>query len=128
MRTITAHAAGVDMGAQEIVAGVPEGEDQQIVHTFGTYTAELQPLADWFVDRGLQTVAMESTGVSWLPLCEALEGRGFPCCLISAHSIQRVPGRQSDGLDWQWIQTLPRSGLWSASCQPDADCVALRTR
>jgi len=71
MRKITAHAAGVDIGAHEIVACVPDGEDQQIVRTFGTYTADLQTLADWFVDRGMQTVAMASTGVYWIPLFEA---------------------------------------------------------
>jgi hypothetical protein len=63
MRTLTAHAAGVDIGAHELVACVPDGEDQQLVRTFGTYTADLQTLADWFVDCGIQTVAMESTGV-----------------------------------------------------------------
>jgi hypothetical protein len=99
------HAAGVDIGAQEIVACVPDGEDQQIVRTFGTDTAALQTLADWCVDCGLQTVAMASTGVYGLPLCEALEARGLPCCLSSAPSMQRVPGRQSDVLDGQWIHT-----------------------
>ena len=70
MRKITAQAAGVDIGAHEIVACVPDGDDQQIVRTFGTSTADLQTLADWFVDRGIQTVALESTGVYWIPLCE----------------------------------------------------------
>jgi hypothetical protein len=56
MRTITAQAAGVDIRAHELVAGVPDGEDQQIVRTFGTYTADLQTRADWFVDRGIQTL------------------------------------------------------------------------
>jgi predicted NBD/HSP70 family sugar kinase len=63
MRTITAQAAGVDIGAHEIVVCVPDGEDQQIVRTFGTSPADLQTLADWFVDRGVQTVARASTGV-----------------------------------------------------------------
>ena len=94
---------------------------------FGTYTADLQTLADWFVDRGIQTVAMESTGVYWIPLFEALEARGLHCCLISAQSIKRVPGRKSDVLDCQWIQTLHSYGLLSASFRPDADFVALRT-
>jgi transposase len=127
MRKITAHAAGVDIGAHEIVACVPDGEDQQIVRTFGTYTADLQTLADWLVDRGIQTVAMESTGVYWIPLFEELEARGLQCCLISAQSIKRVPGRKSDVLDCQWIQTLHSYGLLSASFRPDADFVALRT-
>ena len=70
-RTITAQAAGVDLGAHAIVACVPDGEDQQRVRPCGTYTADRQTLADWFVDRGMQTVAMASTGVSWMPLFEA---------------------------------------------------------
>ena len=127
MRKITAQAAGVDIGAHEIVVCVPDGEDQQIVRTFGTYTADLQTLADWFVDRGVQTVAMESTGVYWIPLFEELEARGLQCCLISAASIKRVPGRKSDVLDCQWIQTLHSYGLLTASFRPEADLVALRT-
>ena len=127
MRKITAHAAGVDIGAHEIVACVPDGEDQQLVRTFGTYTADLQTLADWLVDHGIQTVAMESTGVYWIPLCEELEARGLQCCLISAASIKRVPGRKRDVLDCQWIQTLHSYGLLTASFRPEADLVALRT-
>ncbi len=127
MRQVHPHAAGVDIGAHEIVACVPDGDDQQIVRTFGTDTVDLQTLADWFVDRGIQTVAMASTGVSWIPLCEEREARGLPCCLISAQSIKRVPGRKSDVLDCQWIQTLHSYGLRAASCRPAADLVALRT-
>lgn len=63
MRQVHPHAAGVDIGAHAIMAGVPDGDDQQIVRAFGTYTADLDALADWFIDRGIQTVAMESTGV-----------------------------------------------------------------
>ena len=63
MRQVNPHAAGVDIGAHEIVACVPDGDDQQIVRTLGTYTVDLQTLADWCVDRGIQTVAMASTGV-----------------------------------------------------------------
>lgn len=127
IRQVTPHAAGVDIGAHEIVACVPDGADQQLVRTFGTYTAELQTLADWFVDRGIQTVAMESTGVYWIPLFEELEARGLHCCLISAQSIKRIPGRKSDVADCQWIQTLHSYGLLAASFRPEADFVALRT-
>ena len=63
MRKINPHAAGVDIGAHEIMAGVPDGDEHQLVRAFGPYTAALDALADWFVDRGIQTVAMESTGV-----------------------------------------------------------------
>jgi hypothetical protein len=71
LRTITAHAAGGDIGAHEIVAWVPDGDDHQLVRTCGTYTAALPTLADWFGDRGMQTIAMESTGVYWIPLFDA---------------------------------------------------------
>src|SRR5215471_17887744 len=90
---VNACAAGVDIGAHEIMACVPDGDDQHIVRAFGTYTADLDSLADWFIDRGIQTVAMESTGVYWIPLFETLEARGIPCCLISASSVKHVPGR-----------------------------------
>ena len=127
MRTVNPHAAGVDIGAHEIMACVPDGDDQQIVRAFGTYTADLEALADWFIDRGIQTVAMESTGVYWIPLFETLEARGIQGCLISAQSLKHVPGRKSDVLDCQWIQTLHSYGLLSASFRPEADFVALRT-
>jgi transposase len=127
MRQLNPHAAGVDIGAHEIVACVPDGHDRQIVRTFGTYTADLHALADWLIDRGIETVAMESTGVYWIPLFEALEARGLQGCLSSAQSIKGVPGRKSDVLDCQWSQTLHSYGLLSASFRPEADCVALRT-
>jgi transposase len=127
MRQVNRHAAGVDIGAHEIMACVPDGDDQQLVRAFGTYTADLDALADWFVDRGIQTAAMESTGVYWIPLFETLEARGIQCCLISAQAIKHVPGRKSDVLDCQWIQTLHSYGLLKASFRPEADLVALRT-
>jgi len=127
MRTVNLHAAGVDSGAHEIMAGVPDGDDQQLVRAFGTSTADREALADWCMDRGIQTAAMASTGVEWIPLFETLEAHGLPCCLLSAQAITPVPGRQSDVLDCQGIQTLHSDGFLSASCRPDADCVALRT-
>jgi transposase len=126
MRT-NLHAAGVEVGAHDIMACVPDGDDQQIVRACGTSPADRESLADWFIDRGIETVAMASTGVSWMPLFETLEARGLQGCLISAQSLKHVPGRQSDVLDCPWIQTLHRSGLLSASLRPEADCVALRT-
>jgi transposase len=111
MRQVNRHAAGVDIGAHAIMACVPDGDDQQLVRAFGTYTADLDALADWFVDRGIQTAAMESTGGYWIPLFETLEARGIQCCLISAQAIKHVPGRKSDVLDGQWMQTLHSYGL-----------------
>jgi transposase len=127
MSKVHRSAAGVDIGAHAIMACVPDGDGHQIVRAFGTYTADLETLAEWFLARGIQTVAMESPGVSWMPLFETLEAHGLRSCLISASAMKHVPGRKSDGLDCQWIQTLHSYGWLAASLRPDADCVALRT-
>ena len=79
------------------------------------------------MERGIQTAAMASTGVSWMPRFETLEAHGIPCCLPSAQASKPVPGRTSAGLDGQWIPPRHRYGVLAASCRPDADCVALRT-
>jgi transposase len=121
------HAAGVDIGAHEIMVCVPGSDDTQLVRAFGTYTADLYALADWLREHRIETVAMESTGVYWIPLFEVLEACGFKCCLISATSIKRFPGRKSDVLDCQWIQTLHSYGLLADSFRVEADLVALRT-
>jgi transposase len=99
MRTVNPHAAGVARGAHASMAGVPDGDDQQLGRAFGTSTADLASLADWCIDRGLQTGALASTGVYWIPLCETLEARGIQGCLISAQAVTHVPGRKSDVLD-----------------------------
>ena len=120
-------AAGVDIGAQEIVVCVGEGGSTQWVKTFGTYTVDLKAIADWLEEWGIESVAMESTGVYWIPLFEELEQQGFHCHLISSRSLRRIPGRKSDVLDCQWIQTLHSYGLLESSFRPEADLVALRT-
>jgi len=121
------HAAGLDIGAHEIWACVPGDGDTQIVRLFGTYTPNLHALGAWLLEHHIQTIAMESTGVYWIPIFEYLETLGLQCCLISARSIKRVPGRKSDVADCQWIQTLHSYGLLESSFQPAADLVALRT-
>jgi len=120
-------AAGVDVGAREIVVCVGDGGSKQWVKTFGRYTADLKAIAKWLRERGVESVAMESTGVYWIPLFEELEGQGFECHLISSRSLRRVPGRKSDVLDCQWIQTLHSYGLLESSFRPEEDLVALRT-
>lgn len=120
-------AAGMDIGAHEIMVCVPGPHETQEVRVFGTYTADLQALADWLVERQVRTVAMESTGVYWIPVFELLEERGLRGCLIRATAIHRIPGRKSDVLDCQWIQTLHSYGLLADSFRPEADLIALRT-
>jgi transposase len=127
MSKVHAHAAGVDIGAHEIMVCVAESEAVQVVRSFGTYTVELQAIGKWLAEHGVETVAMESTGVYWIPLFEELERIGFHCHLISSRSLRRVPGRKSDVVDCQWIQTLHSYGLLESSFRPEADLVALRT-
>lgn len=124
---VNERAAGVDIGATEIVACVSGEGETQIVKAFGNYTVDLQAIGKWFREHGVKTVAMESTGVYWIPLFEELEREGFVCLLISSRSLRRVPGRKSDIEDAQWIQTLHSYGLLESSFRPQADLIALRT-
>jgi transposase len=124
---IQPHAAGMDIGAHEIWVCVPGEGDAQIVRLFGTYTVDLQAIGEWLQEHQIRTIAMESTGVYWIPIFEYLESIGFQCCLISSRSIKRVPGRKSDVEDCQWIQTLHSYGLLESSFRPEADLVVLRT-
>jgi len=127
MSRINPNAAGVDIGAVENVVGVPGEGDMQIVRAFGNYTVDLQAIGNWLKEHGVETVAMESTGVYWIPLFEELERQGFACLLISSRSMRRVSGRKSDITAAQWIQTLHTYGLLEGSCRPQAELIALRT-
>ena len=127
MSQVNPNAAGVDIGAVEIVACVAGDETTQIVKAFGNYTVDLQAIGRWLKEYDIKTVAMESTGVYWIPLFEELERQGFECLLISSRSLRRVPGRKSDIQDAQWIQTLHSYGLLESSFRPQAELIALRT-
>jgi transposase len=127
MSKVNENAAGVDIGAHEIMVCVAGKEGVQIVKAFGSYTVDLQAIGKWLAEKGVENVAMESTGIYWIPLFEELEGRGVHCCLISSRSLRRVPGRKSDVIDCQWIQTLHSYGLLESSFRPEAELVALRT-
>lgn len=124
---VNPNAAGLDIGASEIWACVPAARDPNPVRVFGTFTPDLQALVAWLVACGVTTVAMESTGVYWIPIFEMLEERGLEVYLVNAHHIRNVPGRKSDVQDCQWIQRLHRYGLLTASFRPEAEMVVLRT-
>jgi len=121
------NAAGVDIGAAEIVACVSGGDEVQLVKAFGNYTVDLQAICEWFRKHEVKTVAMESTGVYWIPLFEELERQGFECLLISSRSLRKVAGQKTDVEDAQWIQTLHSYGLLKGSFRPQGDLVGLRT-
>ena len=124
---VNLNAAGVDVGAGSHFVAVPEGRCQQSVSEFGSFTADLYRLADWLEECEVETVAMESTGVYWIPLFGVLEERGFRVLLVDPRRIKNVPGRKSDVLDCQWLQQLHTYGLLSAAFRPEADIRRLRS-
>lgn len=124
---INENAAGIDVGAEEIYVAVPPNRDEDSVRTFPTYTADLRRLADWLKACRIETVAMESTGVYWIPLYEILEECGFQVCLVNARHLKNVSGRKTDVLDCQWIQQLHTYGLLSPSFRPVDQVVAIRS-
>jgi transposase len=126
MGQINLHAAGLDIGAEEIYACVPVDRDEQSVRVFPTFTVDLHALADWLEACQIETVAMESTGVYWIPIYEILESRGFDVYLVNARHLKNVPGRKTDILDCQWIQQLHTYGLLRASFRPSEEICALR--
>jgi len=125
--TVNLHAAGVDVGAEEHWAAVPACDDPQPVRRFGANTADLEALADWCWACGITTVALESTGVSWIPLFEVLEARGFQVLLVDPGTMPRNGRPKSDVHDGQWLQRLHTSGLLSACFRPEDHVVVLRS-
>lgn len=121
------NAAGIDIGADEIVVAVPPDRDPEPVRAFRTFTPDLQTLVAWLIACGIDTVALESTGVYWVPLYELLEQHGITPYLVNARHVKTVPGRKSDWNDAQWLQKLHALGLLQASFRPDDAIVALRT-
>jgi transposase len=119
-------AAAIDIGATMHVAAVSPERDPEPVRTFGTVTSELHRLADWFESCGIKTIAMESTGVYWIPAYEILEQRGFEVVLVNARDAKHVPGRKSDVSDAQWLQRLHEYGLLRGSFRPQGEIAALR--
>lgn len=124
---INPNAVGIDIGSRVHWVSVPQDRNSECVRSFGCYTADLYALADWFQQCGIETVAMESTGVYWIPVFQILETRGFEVKLVNAHHIKTVPGRKSDVLDCQWLQQLHTFGLLSDSFRPEEQVCALRS-
>ncbi|MGY8832843.1 MAG: IS110 family RNA-guided transposase [Pseudomonadales bacterium] len=124
---IHSRAAGIDIGSRFHVVAVPADLAEAPVRTFQAFTADLERMADWLVDLGITTVAMESTGVYWIPVYEILETHGLHVVLANARDARAVPGRKTDVNDAQWIQRLHACGLLRASFHPDREITALRS-
>ncbi len=105
------NAAGVDIGSSSHYVAVPPDRDDEPVREFPSFTVDLNAMADWLDACGVDTVAMESTGVYWIPLFELLESRGFKVFLVNARHVKNVSGRKSDVLGCQWLQQLMTYGF-----------------
>ena len=126
LECIEPNAAGIDVGAREIYVAVGRDRDPEPVRCFSTFTEELQAIAAWLKQCGVASVAMESTGVYWIPLYEVLEEAGLGVCLVNSRHVKHVPGRKSDVSDCQWLQYLHSVGLLRGSFRPEAAICALR--
>jgi transposase len=124
---INVHAAGVDIGSREHWACVPREASDRPVRKFGTFTADLEAMTEWFKACGVTSIAMEATGIYWIPLFQILERSGLQVILVNARQTKNVAGRKSDVQDCQWIQRLHTYGLLQGSFRPEDPYCVLRT-
>lgn len=128
LQVLRPQVAGIDLGSREHWAcGPPRADGKPNVRTFGTTTGQLRELADWLASEGVESVAMESTYVYWIPLHELLEERGFEVLLVNARQLKNVPGRKTDMHDCQWLQQLHSCGLLRGSFRPHESVTRLRS-
>jgi transposase len=126
MTMVHPNAAAIDVGSTLLMAAVRADRTPEPVRSFGTFTTDLHRLADWFAECGVETVAMESTSVYWIPMYELLDARGFIVFLVNARDAKHVPGRKTDVSDAQWLQRLHSYGLLRASFRPQGQFTQLR--
>jgi transposase len=119
-------AAGIDIGSKSHFVAVPEGCAEVCVREFASFTGDLCELANWLKSCKIETVAMESTGVYWIPLYELLESSGFEVKLVDARHVKNVSGRKTDVLDCQWLQQLHTYGLLNGAFRPQEQVCVLR--
>jgi len=120
------HAAGIDVGAEEMVVAVPQDRCAQPVRTFASFTADLHALRDWLLECGIETVALESTANYWIAIYQILEESGLKVCLINARHIKSINRKKTDVCDAQWLQQLHQAGLLRAWFRPDKEIAPLR--
>lgn len=124
---INPKVAGLDIGASSIFACAGLGNGIQELREFPSFTADLKAMVNWLKQHSIRSVAMESTGVYWIPVYDILAESGFEVLLVNARHLKAVPGRKTDVKDCQWIQQLHSYGLLNGSFRPDNECVTFRT-
>lgn len=127
LEVVHSRAAGIDVGNTAHYVAVRPDQDPEPVRRFECFTADLHRLADWLEACGVATIAMQSTGVYWIPLYEILEERGFEVYLVNARHTKNLPGRKSDVQESQWLLKLHTYGLLNNSFQPAAEIRVART-
>ncbi|MCP3678804.1 MAG: IS110 family transposase [Gammaproteobacteria bacterium] len=126
LKQINLYASGIDIGSSEIYVAVAEEHDGESVRKFATFTHDLYQIAYWLQFCNIKTVAMESTGIYWIPLYEILVEKGIEVYLVNARDVKNVSGRKTDILDCQWLQQLHTYGLLRGSFRPEKDICELR--
>jgi transposase len=127
LEIVNRNVAGIDVGNESHFVAVPPGRDAQPVQEFGSWTADLQRMAEWLKTCGIETIVMQSTGVYWIALYDVLEARGFKICLANARHTKNLPGRKSDVQESQWLLKLHTYGLLRNSFRPPDEIRALRS-
>lgn len=125
-KVVNPNAAGIDIASSEMQVCVPEDRDFDCNRTFGCFTQDLTQIADWLMSCHIETVAMESTGVYWLPLYFVLKERGFDVVLVNARGVKNYSGRKTDEADAEWLMMLHSYGLLKCSFQPENEARAIR--
>jgi transposase len=124
LRVVHPEAAGIDIGSQKHYVAVRPDRDREPVRCFGCLTPDLQAMAQWLQSCSVTTVAMESTGVYWIPVMQVLEESGLEVYLVDARQAKNMPGRKTDVKDCQWLQQLHTHGMLTRAFRPtDAICV-----
>jgi len=127
MEVIHPYAAGIDVGNEQHYVAVPPTLDDNSVRVFGCFTADLMAMATWLKSLGVKTVALQSTGVYWIPLYDVLTQKGIQVFVVNARETRHVPGRKTDILECQWILKLHVHGLLRSSFRPAAEVLKMRT-
>jgi transposase len=111
-------AAGIDVGGNEHWVAISPDRDAEPIRRFGCFTADLREMARWLTEKGVRSVAMQSTGVYWMPVLEVLEQQGLEVYLVNARQTKNLPGRKSDIQECQWLLKMHTFGLLNNSFQP----------
>src|SRR5690348_4219024 len=127
LEVVNRNVAGIDVGSESHFVAVSPGRDVEPVREFGSWTADLERMADWLGACGVKTVVMQSTGVYWIALYDILEARKFKICLTNARHTKNLPGRKSDVQESQWLMKLHTYGLLRNSFRPSQEIRTMRT-